>query len=115
LAWGARPASAAGDIPAIQIVSALYGPPDARHPSDFTEHLAATCGAGATSCEVFCRPALTGRPGYNPGLFNGPRPVCQVIYRCGDGRTKTAESDEGDVLSLGCAYRPVDASGAQNR
>jgi hypothetical protein len=100
-------------MPAIQIVSALYGPPAARRPADFSERLAATCGAGATSCDVFCRSALTGL--YKRGIFGGPRPVCQVVYRCGDGRTSTAESDQGEVLSLRCDYRPADSTGSRDR
>jgi hypothetical protein len=97
------PTAGASDAPpTVQIVSALYGAPHASRPYDFSQRLAATCGADATSCEAFCTPAGTGARRHHRWAF-GARPICRVVYRCSDGRTKATEASEDDTIFLGCA------------
>jgi hypothetical protein len=102
LAGGVSAAGAAGETPTIQVVSALYGARHASRPFDFTDRLQGTCGAEASSCETFCTPAGTGARKRHHWGFGG-RPICRVVYRCSDGRTKATEADEDDTLFLSCA------------
>lgn len=108
LAAGLSSAATAGESASIQVVSALYGPRHASRPYDFTDRLQATCGAGATSCEAFCTPAGTGahRRHHFWNFGGGGRPLCRVVYRCSDGRTRATEVEQDDTIYLGCAVTP---------
>ena len=86
----------------LRIVSASYGRPNAANARDFSERLQQTCGDHAVACQSFCSRSVTGAA---PGLqipFT-PRPVCRVVYRCGEGRlTRAIETDDGDIIALSC-------------
>jgi hypothetical protein len=98
--WPTR-ADAQG-TPDISIVTALYGPASAPRPRDFTVRLQQTCGDRATTCESFCSSALIGRPKPEVHLPFSPRPICRVVYRCGDDVTRAIEADDNDTLVLSC-------------
>jgi hypothetical protein len=85
----------------LRIISASYGPPRAARAQDFSRRLQQTCGDHAVACQSFCSQGLTGSA---PGLhipFTA-RPVCRVIYRCGEGLTRATETDDGDIIALNC-------------
>lgn len=85
----------------LRIVSASYGPPRAARAKDFSERLQQTCGDNAVACQSFCSKTLTGSaPGFRVPFT--ARPVCRVIYRCGEGLTRAAETDDGDMIALSC-------------
>jgi hypothetical protein len=95
-------AAMAGDVGAIQIVSAYYGRASAPHLYDFSRRLQQICGPTAASCEAFCSKAETGaRYGDIHGIF-GERPICRVVYRCGPETTKATDATEQDTLYLDC-------------
>jgi hypothetical protein len=89
----------------VQIVSAVYGPPSAVRPHDFTERLTQFCGAGVSACETFCSRASIGGRTDGFRLPFSPRPICRVIYRCGGDLTKATEADEGETIILSCRSR----------
>lgn len=85
----------------LRIVSASFGRPHAAHAQDFSERLQQICGDHGVACQSFCSKSLTGA---DPGLhvpFTA-RPVCRVIYRCGEGLTQAAETEDGEIIALSC-------------
>lgn len=99
--WSDTPEMAAN----LRIVSAYYGKPGASHPFDFSLRLQQTCGDRSTTCESFCSKAQIGGP--RSGLLKMPfhaAPVCRVVYRCGQETTLTAESEDGETLTLSCKH-----------
>jgi hypothetical protein len=95
-------AASAAEESTIQIVKALYGPPGAANPRDFSVRLQQTCGEKSGVCESYCSKALVGvshqrlRP-----PFSAP-PVCRVIFRCGESETRATEADSNETLVLSC-------------
>jgi hypothetical protein len=108
LAAGLASASAApAQAPApIQVVSALYGAPNAARPVNFTARLRETCGEYASDCQAFCSNAFVGRGERAHLLPFGPRPICRVTYRCGAQATLVTDAERNDYMVLSCRSRP---------
>lgn len=88
----------------LRIVSASYGRPNAARAQDFSERLQQVCGEHAVVCQSFCAKSLTGAAAGMHIPFTG-RPVCRVIYRCGEGATEASETDDGEIIALSCKSR----------
>ena len=85
----------------IQIVSASFGSPDAARQINFAEDLQNTCGPDASSCQVFCSRSFV-RDRTTRFLF-AAAPICRVVYRCGETRTKAVDAELNDRLTLSCS------------
>jgi hypothetical protein len=85
----------------LRIVSASYGAPRGARVRDFADRLQQTCGDHAVACQSFCSKPMTGGAAGLRLPFSG-RPVCRVIYRCGEGLTRATETDDGDMIALSC-------------
>jgi hypothetical protein len=86
----------------IQIVSALYGWRDDTRPVDFTARLQSLCGGAADHCETFCSPAFIGERPRARFVHPDGRPVCRVMYRCGETATLSSETERDDTILLSC-------------
>ncbi len=108
LAFGlATPQSAAAqDQGSIQIISALYGKPNASRPVNFTPKLQQTCGPSATDCEAFCSNAFVGHGDHHRLWPFGPGSICRVTYRCGAQATLVTDAERNDLIVLSCRNRP---------
>jgi hypothetical protein len=98
--------AAAEDQGAIQIVSALYGRPNAPRPVNFTARLQQTCGPSATDCEAFCSNAFVGHADGGLHLPFSPASICRVTYRCGAQATLVTDAERNDLIVLTCRNRP---------
>ena len=106
LCLGAAGPAAAEGPRSIQIVSALYGPPDAIRPVNFAARLQQACGDAATDCQVFCSNAFVGRSDGGVRLPFGPRAICRVTYRCGAETTLVTDAEKNEYIVLSCRARP---------
>lgn len=97
--------AAAQDQGAIQIVSALYGVPNAARPVNFTVRLQQACGSSATDCQAFCSNAFVGHSD-QPKFPFGSGPICRVTYRCGAQQTLVTDAEKNDTILLSCRARP---------
>jgi hypothetical protein len=104
--FGLASTPAAADEVPIVVLSAVFGPPKAAKPIDFTERLAETCGAQSIYCQAFCTRAAVGHPPRVGGLLFRPHSICRVTYRCGGQLTRVTEADENDTFNLSCRLRP---------
>jgi hypothetical protein len=97
--------AAAETLGPIQVVSAVFGPRNDSDPLDFSKRLQASCGDSSTYCDAFCSEASVGaaRAGLRPHL--GWRPICRVVYRCGEQTTRTTEAARNETFTLNC--RPM--------
>ncbi len=102
---GLAASPAAAEETPIIILSAVFGPPKAARPIDFTERLSETCGSQATYCQAFCSRAAVGHPPRPGALIFPPRSICRVTYRCGGQLTRVTEADENDTFNLSCRPR----------
>lgn len=93
----------AGDSPHIQIVTAMYGRPGARHVLDIAERLQDLCGSGAERCSVFCSDSSFGR------YALGRKPICRVTYRCGADYVRSVEAWREEPILLRCPERREEA------
>ncbi len=87
----------------IQIVSALYGAPNAPRQISFATQLQGTCGSDSTACEAFCSRAFVGDRAMRWPFSTAP--ICRVVYRCGAARTRATDADLNDRISLNCQTR----------
>ncbi|MEO7026805.1 MAG: hypothetical protein ABI056_04540 [Caulobacteraceae bacterium] len=99
----AGPAAAAVEGPVV-VVSALYGSGKTTQPVDFADRLAESCGRNISYCQAFCSRAAAGIVGRRPGLWGG-RPLCRVVYRCGDQMTRAVEAMDNESFTLSCRSR----------
>jgi hypothetical protein len=98
---------ALAEVAPIVVLSAVFGPPKAPRPLDFTVKLADTCGPSSNYCQSFCTRAAVGHSVEGRPLFlPPPHSVCRVSYRCGATLTRVAEADENDTFTLSCRARP---------
>jgi hypothetical protein len=102
---GAPQFSHAEDQNVIQVVSALYGKPNAARPVNFTARLQQTCGPSATDCEAFCSNAFVGHTHQGLSLPFSPGSICRVTYRCGAQSTLVTDAERNDLIVLTCRNR----------
>jgi hypothetical protein len=97
--------SHAEDQNVIQVISALYGKPNAVRPVNFTARLQQSCGSGATDCEAFCSNAFVGHAHHGLSLPFSPGSICRVTYRCGSQATLVTDAERNDLIVLTCRNR----------
>jgi len=80
----------------IRIVSASFGTLGDKRKLDIVARLQELCGKGAQSCHVFCSETSFGR--YNLGR----KPICRVIYRCGEESVRSVEAAKEEPILMRC-------------
>ncbi len=104
-ALGAPQLSYAEEQTTIQVVSAVYGKPNAVRPVNFAARLQQTCGPSATDCEAFCSNAFVGHVNHGFALPFSPGAICRVTYRCGAQATLVTDAERNDLIVLTCRNR----------
>jgi hypothetical protein len=97
----AAPSAYAAD-PAVQVVTALYGRPDAGRARDFADRLQTSCGPASSYCEAFCDKRTAGG---GSGVLHLPlsgAPACRIVYRCGVDTTRVIEAKDGETIVMRC-------------
>lgn len=100
-------AKAAENGAPIRIVTATFGPLGGDRPLSFAPQLQEICGPNSDSCEVFCSRALIQPKRAGWSLPFQAAPVCRVIYRCGEAKTKVSSADLDEPIRLQCVERGV--------
>ena len=100
--FGGAASARAAEETTIQIVKALYGPPGAGNPRDFSVRLKQICGEKSGVCESYCSRSLVGDSRPRAHLPFAAAPVCRVIFRCGESETHATEADNNETLVLSC-------------
>jgi len=81
---------------ALQIVVGSLGTKGRPRQKDITTDLSNLCGEGAHACSLICD-----ETSFPNAKVRGGKPICSVIYRCGDVTT-SQQVEHGDTLFMQC-------------